>query len=111
MKKRTIIFSFLSAIVIIPLLFLVILIISCRQETNSSDMNIILLHHSTGEYIWDGQPPSVFKKALKKVSPELADCYFNKRALLPSLIKEYNKNNDKNYHMEELDFPKAMTST
>lgn len=107
MKKRTIIFTLLIVFVIFPLIFIMIMAISCRQDKRSSDMNIILLHHSTGEYIWDGKPTAFFKKALKKISPEFADCIFNKRALLPSLIKEYNKNNDKDYHIEELDFPKA----
>jgi len=105
MKKRTVIFTLFIVVIFSLLLYIIIIIISCRQGTNSSDMNIIFLHHSTGEYIWDGKPPSLFKKALRKVSPEFSDCYFNKKALLPSLMKEYNKNNDKNYYIEELDFP------
>ena len=94
-----------------PIIFLVFLMIillsSCKQKEKASDMNIIFLHHSTGEIIWNGTPPSAVKKAAGKISNKLADI-FSSKARLPLLFEEYNEEYDKNYLIKEIIFPKAV---
>ena len=82
------------------------LLISCSKNENSSDMNIILLHHSTGEILWNGSPPSLLKRAVKKVSSKLVDV-LSVNAQLPMMFEKYNEEHGKKYHIEEMDFPKA----
>ena len=79
---------------------------SCNEDKKSADMNIIFLHHSTGDYIWHGGPPSVFRKVIMKIAPGI-DKKLGTKALVPSLFKEYNKNTGKNYCITEQIFPKA----
>lgn len=68
----------------------VISLFSCIQEKPTIDLKILYLHHSTGEVIWKGASRSKGKKAE-----------------LPKLFAEYNKENIKNYFIEEMEFPKA----
>ena len=79
---------------------------SCKEREMSSDMKIIFLHHSTGEAIWNGSPPSIIKRAARKISNRFADL-IAKKAMLPYLMDKYNKENDKNYLIKEMAFPKA----
>jgi hypothetical protein len=79
---------------------------SCKQKENKSDMNIIYLHHSIGAAIWQGTKISIAKKAAGKISPKLADI-IGKKARLPLLFEKYNQENDKNYLIREIEFPKA----
>lgn len=63
---------------------------SCRQKDKADNhLNIIYLHHSTGEVIWNGsaEPGS------------LSD--------LPAMFDEYNRTRDKMYIIKEQEFPKA----
>lgn len=69
-------------------------------------MNIIFLHHSTGGVIWQGKKPSIFTRAIRKVSTDLANNLVV-QAKLPALFDEYNKENGKNYLIKEMNFPKA----
>jgi hypothetical protein len=96
-----------SGLNIFILLFLLIPLTSCRYKESKSDMNIIFLHHSTGEVIWNGAPSSIFKKALSKISNRLADI-FSTKAMLPVLFEKFNKEHNKNYHIKEITFPKAV---
>ena len=96
MKSRLVIFLVLM---IIPL-------VSCRQKEKTSDMNIIFLHHSTGEVIWNGNSLSLITKAADRISNRLADI-IGPKARLPLLFKEFNKENEKNYLINEMVFPKA----
>jgi len=91
-------------------LFTVLLIIvslhSCKQKEKISDMNIIYLHHSTGGVIWQGEKASILTRAARKISTGLADVLGGK-AKLPLLFEKYNKENNKNYLIKEMAFPKA----
>lgn len=69
-------------------------------------MNILFLHHSTGEIIWNGSPPSLLNRAIGKVSEKLADAV-KKKGQLPRLIENYNSSKGTNYNIDELTFPKA----
>ncbi len=80
--------------------------LACKQKEENHGINIIFLHHSTGEVIWNGKPVPLIIKAIKKVSDKLAD-FVNFEAQLPLLFEEYNKINNSNYNVEEMIFPKA----
>lgn len=80
--------------------------IACRHEEKQSGMNIIYLHHSTGGIIWKGSLPSIITRAAGKVSPQLAELV-SPKPILPSLFDEYNKENNTNYNIKEMAFPKA----
>lgn len=87
------------------LFFLIISLISCKQEEKTSDMNIIFLHHSTGGVIWNGAEKSKLSKAVMRISNRLAT-RLGVKAQLPSLFDDYNKKNKKNYLIKEITFPK-----
>jgi len=76
--------------VAITLTLIMVALLSCTPEKPRADLRIIFLHHSTGEVIWKGASKSKGKKAL-----------------LPILFAEYNKENSKNYLIKEIEFPKA----
>lgn len=95
-----------SRIVILAILLIIILAISCGQGKNSSDMNIIFLHHSTGRVIWDGgNTPSRITQFAGKFSTRL-ESILNTSAHLRQLFKDYNKENKTNYSIKEKIFPK-----
>lgn len=79
---------------------------SCKRTVHKSDMNVLFLHHSTGEVIWRGQPPSLINRAARKVSMKLAN-FLSRKPLLLSLFEEYNKKSGKNYSITEMEFPKV----
>jgi len=79
---------------------------SCKPKEKISDMNILYLHHSTGGVIWQGEKPSIITSAARKISTKLAEAVGNK-AKLPLLFDTYNKENNKNYLIKEMNFPKA----
>ncbi len=97
MKIKIAIFT--SLLIIVPLH-------SCKQKEKTSDMNIIYLHHSTGGVIWQGTKRSIVTRAANKISPKLADIV-GQKARLPLLVEKYNKENNKNYLIKEINFPKA----
>jgi len=80
--------------------------ISCNRKDSSLEMKIIFLHHSTGEVIWNGAPPSIITKIAKKVSHDFADLV-SRKPILQKYFEEYNKVNSKNYSVTEMEFPKA----
>jgi len=90
------------------ILLLIVSITSCKQKEKNSDMNIIFLHHSTGEVIWKGfnTKPSVFTRILRKISPSSKNI-IGKKAKLPFLFENYNQEYHKNYLIKEIEFPKA----
>ena len=92
---------------LIPFLaiILVSLTLSCKQNEKPSDMNIIFLHHSTGNVIWNGTKPSLIGKAIRRANTRIAEM-LGVKAHLPYLIDKYNKSNNKNYHIKEFEFPK-----
>jgi len=68
------------------------------QNITKDQVNIIFLHHSTGECIWYGN-----KSTLKSV--------FQRKILHESAVakwfKDYNSKNEKNYVIQEMIFPKT----
>lgn len=87
-------------------IMLVSLTFSCKHNENTSDMNIIFLHHSTGNVIWNGTKPSLIGKAIRRVNTRIANI-FGIKAHLPYLIDKHNKSNNKNYQIRESVFPKG----
>jgi hypothetical protein len=87
-------------------ILLIISIFSCKQNEKTSDMNIIFLHHSTGEVIWKGNSSTGIGKFASRISGRLANA-FGSKPQLPSLFEEYNKKQNKNYQIKEMIFPKA----
>ncbi len=79
--------------------------ISCNQQTKGPEINIIFLHHSTGGIIWNGTKTSLASKVARRINNKLSEIV-SKRAHLPSLFKNYNKDNKTNYHINEMYFPK-----
>jgi len=90
----------------ITIFFLLILITACGDKTNPTDIKVLYLHHSTGAVIWRSYSPSIITRIARKINPGLGEILSSK-ATLPRLIEEYNKQNDKNYFIEEKVFPKA----
>jgi len=88
------------------LMLFVVSLNSCREKEKISDMNILYIHHSTGGIIWQGEKASLFTRAVRKVSPALAE-NLGGQAKLPFLFENYNKDNGKNYQITEIAFPKA----
>ncbi len=90
---------------IILLVFIALIFSSCSKEKTNSDTKALFLHHSTGDIIWNGKQPSMIGKIVNNLSPKLYK-KINKTGLVPSLLKEYNTKNGKNYSFEEIIFPK-----
>lgn len=85
-------------------ILLITLIISCKNNSTKSDVDIVLLHHSTGDIIWHGKEIPLFTKIVRKISPKLAKLASSK-AKLPKLINEYSLHNEKTYHIDALRYP------
>lgn len=78
----------------------------CKKQETPSDMNILFLHHSTGEVIWNGDASTRLGEIAGRYSRRLGKL-FGAKAELPELFKTYNKENGKNYRITESFFPKA----
>ena len=87
------------------ILGLSISVLSCNNKDNSSDLNIVFLHHSTGEIIWNGAPPNIIQRVAKKISDRFENV-ISKNAMLPSLISKHNKENSTHYSIKAIEFPK-----
>jgi hypothetical protein len=85
---------------------MIIPVTSCKQADNDVNMRIVFLHHSTGQFIWNGNRSSLVSRAIRKFSTRLSR-KFNKKAGLPLLFANYNEKFHKNYHIEDEVFPKA----
>ncbi|MCJ7447999.1 MAG: hypothetical protein MUO72_09910 [Bacteroidales bacterium] len=95
-----------SRLTFLIVLLMIIAFNACKQKETTSDMNIIFLHHSTGEVIWKGYSNSLIIKAVRRISTKFADL-ISKKARLPLLFETYNKEHNKNYLIKELTFPKG----
>ena len=95
-----------SKIIIATIVILVPTLVLCKRELSQPDMNIIFLHHSTGEHLWNGKPPTLINKVVGKISNDLA-AKMNNNGIIPSLFEEYNRENEKYYKINELTFPKT----
>lgn len=94
--KRTLIFF---------VAFILLNMVSCKNNEKPSDMNIIFLHHSTGNFIWKGKRPNLITKVVNRISRKAAELVSSKPQL-QVLFEKYNKENKKNYTIKEIAFPK-----
>jgi hypothetical protein len=94
-----------SRLVVLIALLVINPLNSCKQEEKISDMNIIYLHHSTGGVIWQGKKASIVTRAARKLSTKLANIV-GQKPMLPLLFEKYNKENNKDYFIKEMVFPK-----
>ena len=69
------------------------------------EVRIVFLHHSTGQNIWNGNRASPFSRIVSKISARLS-YRFLKKPVIPELFNKYNKENNVNYIIKELTFPK-----
>jgi len=97
MKSKLLLTSFIT--MIIASLF------SCSNSEKDSELNILFLHHSTGRIIWNGGAESLLSRATERLSGRLSD-FVSPKSALPKLFADYNKDNNKKYSIEELNFPK-----
>lgn len=84
---------------------LIFILISCKKSDMNNQCRIVFLHHSTGQNIWDGNRSNSFSRVLSKYSSRIAS-KFNSKAELPDYLERYNKENQTQYLIEELTFPK-----
>lgn len=90
---------------IIASLIIALVLFSCSNEETDQDMNIIFLHHSTGDHIYHGRPPSMYKKAARKLSHDFAR-KVSRKGEVPRLMDQYNKEQSTSYKIEEMEYPK-----
>lgn len=93
-------------IALITALLMITTLVSCKKKETESDMNIIFLHHSTGRILWKGEAPSFASKVAGRISSKLGN-NADQKGQIPDMLKAYNKENGKNYRIEERIFPKA----
>lgn len=88
-----------------------IILSSCNHKNEamstakSSDTNIIFLHHSTGSYIWNGTKRTFIIKVVSRISDPLAEM-MTKSPRVPAYIQEHNEQNQTDYRITEMPFPK-----
>jgi len=85
---------------------MIVPLISCKHKEKSPEINIIFLHHSTGDIIWRGAEKSFFTKATRRISTSLADI-IGEKDNLPLLFEKYNKEHNTNYRIKNMVFPKV----
>ncbi len=83
-----------------------ILLIGCQEAYDHSETNILFLHHSTGEIIWNGRTPSVIVRVARKINEKLAR-RVAPEGILPKFFDDYNKTNATQYRITEQIFPNA----
>lgn len=90
------------------LIFIIILMSlnACKQQESDGEINIIYLHHSTGNVIWRGGNKNLISGVAARVSDGLAD-RLERKAGLPAMIEKHNKKQNVNYQISEIEFPKA----
>lgn len=92
-------------LLLITVLFCGFLMTECSEKKNAFDVKILFLHHSTGEVIWFGRPPSLIKRGLRKFNRKFAYS-IDRKAKVVKLIEKYNKENKKKYFAIDMEFPK-----
>lgn len=80
--------------------------VAFKHPGGSDNVNIIFLHHSTGQYIWNGNRTTALSKRVGKINTRLSHIFY-KQASLPRLFKRYNKDHNTNFNITESVFPKA----
>jgi hypothetical protein len=87
------------------LLSIFILAVSCKKDSGEDGINIIYLHHSTGNVIWEGRSASTLVNRIKRMSWR-AGKLLEREGQLSRSIKKHNRINGTNYRIERLAFPK-----
>ncbi len=95
-------YRFLILIIAIMLMF----INACKKQESEGEINIIFLHHSTGNVIWRGGNKNFISRVAARLSDGLAD-RLERKAALPAMIEKHNKKCNVNYKISEIEFPKA----
>ena len=98
-----------SQFILLFILIFTLIQSSCNNKLNhenmNRDQNIIFLHHSTGEAIWNGNSRNLnflFGKIQKKFNRRT-----NRQAKMLRLFRNYNSKNGTGYSIKELVFPKT----
>lgn len=94
-----------SELSIVLVLLMIIPLVSCKNREAEPDLSIIFLHHSTGSIIWRGESRSFANKVAGRISDKLVK-KMNRNGILPSQFRAYNIENQKNYFINEMVFPK-----
>lgn len=89
----------------ILILIAIITMISCHHNLKKDEIRIGFLHHSTGQCIWEGNRSTFLSIKLDKISHRVA-WKFKKSPSLPRLFRNYNKEQHKNYKIDDIVFPK-----
>jgi hypothetical protein len=71
-----------------------------------SRTRIVLLHHSTGQLVWDGGRPGISTRLRRKLARKFG-WKTDGGGLVPTLFVQYNRQRGTHYEAEELIFPKA----
>ena len=79
---------------IIAIVFITLIVSACSSDQDAETVQIIFLHHSTGNTVWLGSTSSTLAKLNTKGDVEK---YFSK----------YNRSNDTDYRIFEMNFPKS----
>jgi hypothetical protein len=75
---------------------------SCKHTSDTDEVKVLFLHHSTGQSIWYGDKSS---SLIDRISLKLGIKY-DKKGILPELFDCYNRQSQKNYQIKEFYFPK-----
>ena len=70
-------------------------------------MKTLLLHHSTGEIIWNGRYPTLWSRIAAKLRRTLG-WNGGRKPLVETLFRQHNRKHGTNYEVESLAFPKAV---
>lgn len=81
-------------------------ITSCKKTSDSPDVNIVFLHHSTGKVIWRGGENQLIFRIAGRLGPRIAE-RAEQRAALPSLMNKYSRKQGIDIRIREVAFPKA----
>jgi len=101
--------NFKSFFLGVGIVFIILSSCNHKKETmptsKNSETNILFLHHSTGNYIWNGTKRTFIIKVVNRFSDRLADM-MTKSPRIPAYIQEHNKKNQTDYRITEMPFPK-----
>ena len=97
----------MKQMLILAVATVMLIVTSCKTKDNSTEINILFLHHSTGYVIWNGNTTTIFVKAAYKISDKVAFS-LRLKPQLPRLIEKYNKTKNTSYRIEEKYFPKEV---
>lgn len=75
---------------------------SCNHKRDPGEINILFLHHSTGQGIWYGdRSSSIMERVRLKLGLKV-----DRKGTFPELFKQYNRQAQRKYQVTEFYFPK-----